>query len=130
MADKALGILYNTVPHPPAALLGQEHAFRAADGKGNNLQDENYGRAGTGYARSVQPQFCVAPTSLPDPGLIFDTLLKRRGVSFISPFHFFFLCSRNNRTACGSPLWDLKLHICFRYLGHTFRLSDRPIGPD
>jgi linoleate 10R-lipoxygenase len=94
MADKALGILYNTVPHPPAALLGQEHAFRAADGKGNNLQDENYGRAGTGYARSVQPQFCVAPTSLPDPGLIFDTLLKRRGhvdhPSGISSFTFAF----------------------------------------
>jgi len=81
MSKQAISKLYNTVPHPPSAYLGPTHSFRAADGGGNNLQDVNYGRAGTSYARSVQGQFCNPPTSLPDPGLIFDTLLKRHEVS-------------------------------------------------
>jgi hypothetical protein len=81
MSKQAISKLYNTVPHPASAYLGPTHSFRAADGGGNNLQDVNYGRAGTSYARSVQGHFCNPPTSLPDPGLIFDTLLKRSEVS-------------------------------------------------
>jgi hypothetical protein len=68
------------VPHPPAAFLGPSHVFRAPDGGGNCLEDPDRGRAGTAYARSVQTKFAQPRSALPDPGLIFDTLLKRRGI--------------------------------------------------
>ncbi|KAF8209473.1 heme peroxidase [Mycena galopus ATCC 62051] len=76
MSNSAIALLYNTLPHPRAALLGPVHSFRQADGGGNNLQIPQLGKAGTPYARSVQGKWCYAPTSLPDPGLIFDTLMK------------------------------------------------------
>ncbi|KAJ7436075.1 heme peroxidase [Mycena galericulata] len=78
MANSAISLLYNTVPHPPAALVGPVHAFREADGRGNNLQTPDLGKAGMPYARSVQGNWCIEPTSLPDPGVIFDTLMKVR----------------------------------------------------
>ncbi|KAJ6500909.1 heme peroxidase [Mycena sanguinolenta] len=81
MSNSAISLLYNTLPHPRASLLGPVHSFREADGGGNNLQIPQLGRAGTPYARSVQGKWCYSPTSLPDPGLIFDTLMKARDVS-------------------------------------------------
>ncbi|KAJ7160327.1 heme peroxidase [Mycena filopes] len=78
MSNSAISLLYNTLPHPRAALLGPVHSFRQADGGGNNLQIPQLGKAGTPYARSVQGKWCYAPTSLPDPGVIFDTLMKAR----------------------------------------------------
>ncbi|KAJ7785469.1 heme peroxidase [Mycena olivaceomarginata] len=80
MSGSAISLLYNTLPHPRAALLGPVHSFRQADGRGNNLQIPQLGQAGTPYARSVQGKWCYAPTSLPDPGVIFDTLMKARDV--------------------------------------------------
>jgi hypothetical protein len=68
---------------PRAALLGPVHSFRQADGGGNNLQIPQLGKAGTPYARSVQGKWCNSPTSLPDPGVIFDTLMKARDVRFM-----------------------------------------------
>jgi hypothetical protein len=73
----------HTLQHrtPPSGCLSRpSHFFRQADGGGNCLQDPDIGRAGTCYARSVQSQFSYPPTSLPDPGLVFDTILKRREV--------------------------------------------------
>ncbi|KAJ7340010.1 heme peroxidase, partial [Mycena albidolilacea] len=78
LSDAAITLLYETVPHPPAASLGPTHTFRQADGGGNNLQDPDVGRAGTPYARSVQGQNAVPLTALPDPGLVFDTLMRAR----------------------------------------------------
>ncbi|KAJ7506939.1 heme peroxidase [Mycena galericulata] len=78
MSNSAISLLYNTLPHPRAALLGPAHSFRQADGGGNNLQIPQLGRAGTPYARSVQGQWCYEPKSMPDPGVIFDTLMKAR----------------------------------------------------
>ena len=69
---------------PPASYLGPSHSFRQADGGGNNLQYPDLGRAGFAYSRSVQGKWCMPPETLPDPGLIFDTLLKRRAVSCCS----------------------------------------------
>ncbi|KAG6848429.1 hypothetical protein C0991_000608, partial [Blastosporella zonata] len=79
--DAVIGTLYNTVPHPPAAFLGPNYCYRRADGGGNNLQELDYGRAGTAYSRSVQGNAGSPYTSLPDAGLIFDTILQRKGVS-------------------------------------------------
>lgn len=60
--------------------------FREADGGGNNLLQPDIGRAGQHYARSVQGRHPMPAHALPDPGLVFDVLLKRRGVClFFSP---------------------------------------------
>ncbi|KAJ7208882.1 heme peroxidase [Mycena pura] len=76
LSNAAVTLLYNSMPHPRTALLGPVHSYRQADGGGNNLQTPDLGRAGMPYARTVQGKWCNALTSLPDPGLIFDTLLK------------------------------------------------------
>ncbi|KAG6817060.1 hypothetical protein H0H87_000238 [Tephrocybe sp. NHM501043] len=79
MNNNLIGNFYNTLPHPPASYLGPNDSFRQADGGGNNLESPDIGRAGTPYARSVQGTVGLPRTSLPDPGLIFDTILKRKG---------------------------------------------------
>ncbi|THV00497.1 hypothetical protein K435DRAFT_854731 [Dendrothele bispora CBS 962.96] len=38
------------------------------------------GEAGTPYSRNVQNQWCMSSKALPDPNLVFDSLLKRRKV--------------------------------------------------
>jgi linoleate 10R-lipoxygenase len=53
-----------------------KYAFRIADGSYNNVLLPSLGKAGSPYARSV-PSSCLSPSALPDPGLVFDTLLKR-----------------------------------------------------
>ncbi|KAG6873168.1 hypothetical protein C0995_002017 [Termitomyces sp. Mi166 len=78
--DNMINVLYNTIPHPSAAFLGPEHCFRQADGSGNNLLNPDYGRAGTPYARSVQAKSGLPHSSLPDAGLIFDSILSRKGI--------------------------------------------------
>lgn len=78
--DTIIGGLYDTVPHPPAAYLGPKYAWRQADGSNNSLQDPDCGRSGRPYARSVQARSTLPVTSLPDPGLVFDTLLRKRDV--------------------------------------------------
>lgn len=81
MNNTVINTLYNTVPHPPASYLTPTYSFRQADGGCNNIQIPDIGRAGTPYARSVQGKAGLPRTSLPDAGLIFDTILKRKGVS-------------------------------------------------
>jgi len=76
--NEVINILYNTVPHPPATYLGNK--FRSADGSQNALHDPNMGKAGTTYARTVQSKHPLPENDLPDPGLVFDTLLKARDV--------------------------------------------------
>ncbi|KAI3616961.1 heme peroxidase [Moniliophthora roreri] len=80
MSDGAVGLLYNTLPHPPETLLGPQYSFRQADGGNNNIQVPSIGRAGEPYARSVQGKWCVSPQDLPDPALVYDILLRRRKV--------------------------------------------------
>lgn len=82
--NAVIGTLYDTFPHPPVSYLGPDHSFRHANGGGNNLQSPEIGRAGTPYVRSVQGKGGLPRSSLPDPGLVFDTLLKRREVRIIS----------------------------------------------
>ncbi|KAK1217118.1 hypothetical protein PQX77_020235 [Marasmius sp. AFHP31] len=78
MSDSTISMMYNTIPHPTAALLGPTYSFRQADGGSNNLQHPDLGRARTPYARSVPGKWCIAPGALPDPSLVFEALLKRR----------------------------------------------------
>jgi linoleate 10R-lipoxygenase len=67
-----------TAPTPSALPPRSPFAFRSADGSGNNALFPNLGKAGMPYARSVQGKHPLAPNSLPDPNLIFETLLKAR----------------------------------------------------
>ncbi|KAF8879251.1 heme peroxidase [Infundibulicybe gibba] len=73
MSNSVIAMLYNTIPHA-TSLLGPVHVTRQANSGGNNLQFPDLGRGGTPYARSVQGKWCTS--ILPDPGLVFDSLLK------------------------------------------------------
>ena len=76
--------VYNDLPHPAATYIGNNFAWRTADGSGNNVAIPSMGQAGTPYSRSVQQYHAIPQNSLPDPGLVFDTLLKRDGVRHTS----------------------------------------------
>ncbi|KAL1747600.1 heme peroxidase [Schizophyllum fasciatum] len=69
--------LYDDLPHPPATSLGTDYAWRRADGSCNNMDIPHLGKAGEPYTRSVQQSHPLPRHQLPDPGLVFDTLLKR-----------------------------------------------------
>ncbi|KAF8585671.1 heme peroxidase [Ramaria rubella] len=83
-----IDFLYKDLPHPPSTYLGPivpstsstgltTFAYREPDGSRNNPLLPALGAAHMPYARSV-PSTHVAPfATLPDPGLVFDTLLKR-----------------------------------------------------
>ncbi|KAF4618581.1 hypothetical protein D9613_009684 [Agrocybe pediades] len=77
--DKVIETLYDTNPHPIASLVGDDYQFRKADGSNNNVEMPDVGKAGMPYARSVQGKSGLPRSSLPDPGLVFDSLLKRDG---------------------------------------------------
>ncbi|KAJ6451411.1 heme peroxidase [Mycena sanguinolenta] len=94
--DTVITQLNSTMPHsPPIASIGIAHAFRQADGRGNNLLHPNIGRADTPYARSVPRKSTVPASSLPDPGIVFDTLMRARDrqdhPSGVSSFAFAFV---------------------------------------
>ncbi|OJD36254.1 fatty acid oxygenase [Diplodia corticola] len=72
--------LWNALEHPPISYLGEPFKYRAADGSNNNIMYPQLGAAGSHYARSVVGQN-LRSTSLPEPGLIFDTLLRRDGLA-------------------------------------------------
>lgn len=87
--------LYKDLHHPPATFLAplppmsemsakfvssprpQGFAWREADGSNNNLLIPQLGAAHTAYARSVTATRPMFRQSLPDPAVVFDTLLKR-----------------------------------------------------
>ena len=104
--DQIVKLLYTTLPHPPATYIGTDYpagssptpvtppapisapagprlpyTSRTADGSCNNMNMPSLGKARTPYARSVQNKYPLPLRSLPDPGEVFDTLLKARDVS-------------------------------------------------
>lgn len=68
--------LWNSLQHPPMSYLGDDFRYRSGDGSNNSYLFPKLGAANTPYARSVNPM-TVQPDALPDPGLLFDTLLAR-----------------------------------------------------
>ncbi|KAF9465406.1 heme peroxidase [Collybia nuda] len=85
-------LLYDDLPHPPSSYvrtiqsnppvptpLAQDvdYAFRSADGSNYNPSFPTMGMAGTPYARSVPATRSIPKHVLPEPGLVFDTLLRR-----------------------------------------------------
>ncbi|KAF8908079.1 heme peroxidase [Gymnopilus junonius] len=92
LQQTAINLLYKDLPHPPSAYLSlpspstrtvspeeqkRTYAFRSADGSNSSIVNPTMGLAGSPYARSVASQNLSAQKALPDPGLVFDTLLKR-----------------------------------------------------
>ncbi|KAF8074859.1 linoleate diol synthase [Lyophyllum atratum] len=77
--NKIVELLYNDLGHPPATSISNAYAWRTADGSHNNIDLPDMGKAGTPYARSVQQSHPLPKNQLPDPGLLFDTLLRREG---------------------------------------------------
>ncbi|KAJ7074134.1 linoleate diol synthase [Mycena amicta] len=79
LQNKIVELFYNDLSHPHATNIGNEYAWRSADGSRNNVNAPDMGRAGTPYARSVQQSHPLPKHELPDPSLLFDALLKRDG---------------------------------------------------
>lgn len=71
-----LDVLWNSLQHPPMSYLGDAFRYRSADGSNNSYIFPQLGAANTPYARSVSP-VTVQPGALPDPGLLFDSLMAR-----------------------------------------------------
>ncbi|KAF8316120.1 heme peroxidase, partial [Clavulina sp. PMI_390] len=75
----AIRLLYNDLPHPPSTNMGEYWQFRSADGSGNSRLEPDMGKAGTPYSRSCASTRALSEAELPDPGLVFDLLIKRDG---------------------------------------------------
>ncbi|KAF9506550.1 hypothetical protein BS47DRAFT_1367288 [Hydnum rufescens UP504] len=82
---QAISLLYRDLPHPPSTHVGQRFQFRSADGSGNSLSDPNLGKSFTPYSRSVSTTRPLPINELPDPGVAFDTLLRRDPNDAIRP---------------------------------------------
>lgn len=76
LTDQFINELWYSLDHPVLTYIGQNYMYRAADGSNNNPLYPQMGAAGTTYARSVRPTI-MAPGALPDPGLIYDSIMKR-----------------------------------------------------
>ncbi|KAH7919845.1 heme peroxidase [Leucogyrophana mollusca] len=88
-----IDILYKDLPHPPISYLttfklptlpvnsgtNVPYIFRSANGSNYNGLAPSLGQAGQPYARSVPSTHLTPVSCLPDPGLVFDTLLRRGG---------------------------------------------------
>ena len=98
--DKVMTVLYETLTHPPATFIDDEYQFRKADGSGNNITIPQLGQSGRPYARSVQRKHPLPANMLPDAGLVFDTLLRARDVSWI---FIMTLCSRLIKACSSNP---------------------------
>ncbi|EFR03879.1 hypothetical protein MGYG_06878 [Nannizzia gypsea CBS 118893] len=71
-----LSQLWNDLQHPPLTQVGTEYMYRTADGSHNNILRPAVGVAGSTYAKTVQPK-SMQPVNLPDPGVLFDSLMAR-----------------------------------------------------
>lgn len=76
LTSMLVDLLWNSLQHPPMSYLGDDFKYRSADGSNNSYISPKLGAANTPYARSVNP-LTVQPGALPDPGLLFDSLLAR-----------------------------------------------------
>lgn len=71
--------LWDALPHPPVRSLDKKFMYRDADGGNNNILMPDLGKAGTAYAKSVKPER-MRKKNLPDPGELFDGLMRRGGL--------------------------------------------------
>ncbi|KAJ7083708.1 heme peroxidase [Mycena belliarum] len=91
LQNTMIQVLYKDLPHPPSAYLSQlgssvpttgttkptTYAYRNADASNYVPLFPGLGQADAPYARSVPATNFTPPATLPDPGLVFDTLMRR-----------------------------------------------------
>ncbi|PYH92083.1 peroxidase [Aspergillus ellipticus CBS 707.79] len=77
LTNAFLDQLWGSLPHPPLSFMGEEFAYRSADGSNNNPTLPWLGAADTPYARSIAP-LTIQPGGLPDAGLVFDCVMARQ----------------------------------------------------
>ncbi|KAJ7489461.1 heme peroxidase [Mycena latifolia] len=91
LQDQLIDILYKDLPHPPSTYLSMlppsastkatpnpiTYAYRNADASNYVPLFPGLGKANAPYARSVPATNFTPPATLPDSGLIFDTLMRR-----------------------------------------------------
>jgi hypothetical protein len=77
LTGQFIGLLWNTLEHPPLSFQGNDFKYRMADGSNNNVMYPHLGKAGSYYARTVSPK-TLQPGVQPDPGLIFDSIFAAR----------------------------------------------------
>ncbi|KAJ9651806.1 hypothetical protein H2198_008931 [Neophaeococcomyces mojaviensis] len=76
LSHSFISLLWNNLEHPPLSILGDQYKYRQADGSHNNIKYPQLGKAGQPYARTVPPQ-TLKHGVLPDPGVIFDSVMAR-----------------------------------------------------
>ncbi|KAK7739760.1 hypothetical protein SLS53_005730 [Cytospora paraplurivora] len=76
LTNQLIDQLWYSLNHPVLTYIGEDQMYRTADGSYNNPLYPQMGAAGTIYARSVRPTI-MPPGALPDPGLIYDSVMKR-----------------------------------------------------
>ncbi|AEO59650.1 hypothetical protein MYCTH_2094824 [Thermothelomyces thermophilus ATCC 42464] len=76
LTNNFLSELWSSLEHPPPRYLSDKYKYRQADGSYNNIMFPQLGAAGSVYARSVNASV-LRPGALPDPNLIYDSVMKR-----------------------------------------------------
>ncbi|THU89914.1 heme peroxidase [Dendrothele bispora CBS 962.96] len=139
----AVDFLYKDLPHPPGAYLSAlasnastttatanapqeggylKYAYRAADASNYNPLFPNFGAARQPYARTVPSTSLFTPiNTLPDPGLVFDTLFRRpkdqNGKSKFDPHP-------SGVSSCFFALADLIIHDIFNTNRKDWSIND------
>ncbi|GAB7362524.1 hypothetical protein MBLNU230_g2843t1 [Neophaeotheca triangularis] len=112
ITDSFLTALWNDLDHPPQVLMTPEFEFRHPDGRGNSFVNPSLGAADMPYARTVAPK-TMQPGSLPDPAVLFDTLLARKKPE-LHP---------NRISSMLFNLASIIIHDCFRTSHTDYRMS-------
>lgn len=107
----------NDLSRPPLTRLGYEYAWRSADGSKNNVANPDLGKTGSPYARCVSQTNPFVNHQLPDPGLVFDTLLRRDKVRFSSRIHLLYITLTPNCLVHTPPGWSFvpNVLVCRSY---------------
>lgn len=113
ITDKLITTLWNDLSHPPDTLMGDEFEYRMPDGSNNCYQNPTIGAAGMPYARTVAPK-TMQSGNLPDPGVLFDTLMAR-GKPKEHP---------NKISSMLFYLASIIIHDCFKTSHTDYRKSD------
>lgn len=110
--------LWDALPHPPMRSLDKKFMYRDADGGNNNIRMPDLGRAGSAYAKSVK-SIRMKKKNLPDPGELFDGLMRRGGTDGEEAF-------KGSPTGISSQLFYLAtiiIHDIFLTVGSYFPLD-------
>ena len=110
----------NDLPHRPLTRLGYDHAWRSAHGSGNNVANPNLGKAGSPYTRSVSQTNSLPRHQLPDPGLVFDTLLRRDKVRISFKIRLLQTALTPNCLVHTPPSWSLVSDVLICRPCHSF----------